>query len=53
MYILINALYIIAGIIWGNLRNWKRYYPSILYLIIGDLLYNFYFIKNRCGFSTT
>jgi hypothetical protein len=41
MYILINAIYLIAGIIWGDWRNWKKYYPTLLFFIIGDLLYNF------------
>jgi hypothetical protein len=41
MYILINAIYLIAGIKWGDWRNWKKYYPTLLFLIIGDFLYNF------------
>jgi hypothetical protein len=40
MYILINGLYLIAGFIWGDWRNWKEYYPTILFLIVGDFLYN-------------
>lgn len=41
MYILINVFYLIAGIIWGDWRNWQRYYPTILFFMIGDFLYNF------------
>ncbi|WP_058309049.1 CBO0543 family protein [Gracilibacillus massiliensis] len=41
MYILINFLYIIAGYLWGDWKNWKKYYPTILFFIIGDFLYNF------------
>ncbi|MGM0876239.1 MAG: CBO0543 family protein [Bacillota bacterium] len=41
MYILINGLYLIAGFIWGDWRNWKEYYPTILFFIVGDFLYNF------------
>jgi hypothetical protein len=41
MYILINALYLIAVVIWGDWRNWKQYYPTILFFIMGDFLYNF------------
>lgn len=41
MYIFINIVYLIAGIIWGDWRNWKLYYPTILFFIIGDFLYNF------------
>ena len=45
MYIVINILYIIAGFKWGDWRNWKLYYPTILYFFIGDLLYNFLLYK--------
>ncbi|MGP4041252.1 CBO0543 family protein [Gracilibacillus sp. D59] len=41
MYIFIFILYLIAGYIWGDWRNWKEYYPTILFFIIGDFLYNF------------
>jgi len=41
MYILMNALYLAAGIRWGDWRNWQRYYPTILFFIVGDFLYNF------------
>ncbi|WP_131238007.1 CBO0543 family protein [Cytobacillus praedii] len=45
MYILINILYMIAGFKWGDWRNWKQYYPTILFFIIGDFLYNFLLYK--------
>lgn len=35
--------YVIACLLWGNRDNWKDYYPSILFAIIGDLIYNFIF----------
>lgn len=41
MYIFINLLYLAAGYKWGDWRNWRKYYPTILFLFIGDLLYNF------------
>ncbi|WP_420809401.1 CBO0543 family protein [Aquibacillus halophilus] len=41
MYILVSVFYIIAGFIWGDWRNWRRYYPTFLFFMIGDLLYNF------------
>jgi hypothetical protein len=41
MYIFINTFYLIAGYIWGDWRNWKQYYPTILFFITGDFLYNF------------
>ncbi|MFP5111492.1 CBO0543 family protein [Bacillaceae bacterium C204] len=45
MYILINIFYILAGYKWGDWRNWKQYYPTILFFIIGDFLYNFLLYK--------
>ncbi|WP_426861129.1 CBO0543 family protein [Cytobacillus gottheilii] len=41
MYILSNILYIAAAYKWGDWKNWKQYYPTILFFIIGDFLYNF------------
>jgi hypothetical protein len=41
MYFFVNVFYLIAGLKWGDWRNWREYYPTILFLIIGDLLYNF------------
>ena len=28
---------------WGAWRRWRKFYPTILYVIIGDLSYNFVF----------
>jgi hypothetical protein len=40
---MINAIYafIWLGILfkWGDWKNWRRYYPTILFFIIGDFLY--------------
>ncbi len=36
-------LYAAACYKWGAWRNWREYYPTILYAIIGDLAYNFVF----------
>jgi hypothetical protein len=33
--------FIFAGWKWGDWRNWRKYYPTILFFITGDLLYNF------------
>lgn len=41
MHIILNVLFILAAWRWGDWRNWRKYYPTILYLLIGDLLYNF------------
>ena len=45
MYILMNVFYLIIGYIWGDWRNWKEYYPTILFFIMGDFLYNFLLYK--------
>ncbi|MFC0560400.1 CBO0543 family protein [Halalkalibacter alkalisediminis] len=42
MHIIYNLLYILAGWRWGDWRNWKKYYPTILFLILCDLLHNFF-----------
>lgn len=41
--IIIIILYLAVCFLFGNWRNWKEYYPTILYVIIGDLAYNFVF----------
>lgn len=39
MHFVFNGL-LLAGIKWGNWRRWRDYYPTILFFIIGDLLYS-------------
>lgn len=46
MHFIYNGLFLIAGIIWGDWKRWRDYYPTILFYFIGDLLkfallYNF------------
>ncbi|WP_420491247.1 CBO0543 family protein [Neobacillus drentensis] len=31
----------------GDIKNWRKYYPTILYLIINNLLYSFFVGKNH------
>ena len=45
MYILINVFYLIVAFKWGDWRNWRVYYPTILFFIMGDFLYNFLLYK--------
>jgi hypothetical protein len=45
MYIFINIFYLIAGFVWGDWRSWRKYYPTILFFMIGDFLYNFLLYK--------
>lgn len=43
MIYLIGAAAVAAAWRFGDWRHWERYYPTILYLIIGDLTYNMLF----------
>ena len=39
MILLLACLFILACYKWGDWRNWRSYYPTILFLIAGDLIY--------------
>jgi len=41
--LVIILIYLFACYRWGDWKNWKEYYPTILYVIIGDISYNFIF----------
>jgi hypothetical protein len=41
VHLLLNSLFLIAGVKWGDWRNWSKYHSTILFLWFGDLLYNF------------
>jgi len=41
--ITLSILYAAACFKWGEWRRWQEFYPTILYVIIGDLAYNFVF----------
>jgi hypothetical protein len=41
LHIIILLGLLFAGWKWGDWKNWREYYPTILFFIIGDLLYNF------------
>ncbi|AST90242.1 CBO0543 family protein [Sutcliffiella cohnii] len=43
MHFIFNGLFFIAGVIWGDWKRWRLYYPTILFLICVDLLKNFLF----------
>ncbi|MBT2688191.1 hypothetical protein J7I93_08355 [Bacillus sp. ISL-47] len=43
MHLLFNFLFLLAGYKWGDWKNWRDYYPTILFFIGGDLLKNFLF----------
>lgn len=38
-YAFIAVISILATLKWGKLKNWREYYPTILYFFIGNLAY--------------
>lgn len=38
-HIALSCISILLAWKWGDWRNWKLYYPTILYMIVGDLSY--------------
>ena len=44
--IIIVLAYIMVCYKWGAWKKWKEYYATFLYLIIGDLSYNFIFYNH-------
>lgn len=47
MIFLLAAGYAIACYRWGDWRRWRDFYSTILYVIIGDLAYQFVFCDYR------
>ncbi len=47
MIFLLAAVYAAACFKWGQWRRWREFYSTILYVIIGDLAYNFVFHDNK------
>lgn len=41
MILLLACLFLLACYKWGDWRNWKTYYSTILFLIAGDFIYYF------------
>lgn len=39
------ALFILILFKWGDYKRWKEFYPTILFTVIGDLVYNFIFFN--------
>jgi len=39
MILLLACLFLLVCYIWGDWKNWKAYYPTILFLIAGDFIY--------------
>lgn len=38
-HVILLLLAVVLAWKWGDWRNWKQYYPTILYMIVGDLVY--------------
>ncbi|MEH7300094.1 CBO0543 family protein [Neobacillus drentensis] len=44
--VIYGAIYIFSAIKWGDWKNWKAYYPTFLFLMVGDLVYQYLFYKH-------
>jgi hypothetical protein len=44
--VLYGAIYIFSAIKWGDWKNWRAYYPTYLFLMVGDLVYQYLFYKH-------
>jgi hypothetical protein len=40
VHLLLNSLFLFAGLKWGDWRHWHKYHSTILFFWFGDLLYN-------------
>ncbi|WP_026905809.1 CBO0543 family protein [Paucisalibacillus globulus] len=40
MHLIYNLVFLLAGVKWGKWRDWKKYYPTILFFILCDLFAN-------------
>jgi len=47
MHFIYTMLFLVAAIKWGDWRNWREYYPTILFFIGGDLLKNAILYNHR------
>lgn len=41
MKLLLPLIWILLAYKWSDWRNWKSYYPTILFFIVGDVIYYF------------
>lgn len=46
LFVILTLLWIVVAYKMGDWRNWKLYYPTILFFWCGDLVYNVVFYKN-------
>jgi hypothetical protein len=43
MILVLTAIFALGCYKWGDWRNWKQYYPTMLFLIVGNLAYSHIF----------
>ena len=41
------TLWIAAAYKWGDWKNWNKYYPTMLFMGMGDLIYNLVFFNKK------
>lgn len=41
------AIWIFAAYKWGDWKNWSKYYPTMLFMGMGDLIYNLVFFDKK------
>ncbi len=40
-YIIVSLIFLVAAWRWGDWRNWQKYYPTILFFILGNFAYGY------------
>lgn len=40
MQIIYPIIFFLFALKWGKWKNWKQYYPTVLFMVVGNLLYN-------------
>lgn len=46
MYLAITLISIIAAWRWGDWKNWTKYHPTMLFISLGSVLYNFLYANH-------
>lgn len=36
--IIVSLFFLVAALLWGDWRNWKQYYPTILFFLLGNFI---------------
>ena len=44
--VIYGVIFIFSALKWRDWKNWKLYYPTFLFLLVGDLVYQFLFFKH-------